>query len=201
MHLLVGLGNPGGEHARNRHNIGFMAADVVARRYGLPAWRSRYHGQVTEGMVGGERTLVLKPTTYMNESGRAVAEAARFHKIDNADVVVMHDELDLAPGKVRAKQGGGTAGHNGLRDIDAHIGNDFWRIRLGIGHPGHKDLVLRWVLGNFAKADETWLEPLFEAVATNLPLLLQGDANAFMSRVAQEAPPPAPASESARGEA
>ena len=191
MRLLVGLGNPGADYARNRHNVGFMAADVIARRHSFAAWRSRFKGDAAEGTLDGERTLLLKPRTYMNDSGEAVAAAANFLKIAPADVVVMHDELDLAPGKVRAKQGGGAAGHNGIRSIDAHLGNEFWRVRIGIGHPGHKSLVL----GDFAKADAAWLDPLLDAIAAAMPVLFKGDANAFMSRVAQAAPPPKDAEE------
>ena len=188
MRLLVGLGNPGGAYARNRHNIGWMAADEIVRRHSFGSWRSRFHGQLAEGNLAGEKVLVLKPETYMNLSGQAVAAAVRFHKIANGDVLVLHDELDLPPGKVRVKRGGGAGGHNGLKSIDAHLGNDYWRIRLGIGHPGDKTLVTPWVLGDFAKADEAWLAPLLEAVAAQLPLLLGGDENAFMTRLAQAVP-------------
>jgi PTH1 family peptidyl-tRNA hydrolase len=190
MRLVVGLGNPGAEYARNRHNVGFMAADVVAIRYSFPPYRSRFKGDVAEGSIAGERVLLLKPKTYMNNSGESVAEAARFHKIEASQVIVMHDELDLAPGKLRAKKGGGAAGHNGIRSIDAHLGNDFWRVRIGIGHPGHKALVMGTVLGDFAKADTAWLVPLLDAIADELPLLLKGEDAAFMSRVALAAPPP-----------
>jgi PTH1 family peptidyl-tRNA hydrolase len=200
MRLLVGLGNPGAEYARNRHNIGFMAADAVAARHRFPAWKSRFKGHVAEGSVADERVLLLKPRTYMNESGESVAAAARFYKIDAGQVIVMHDELDLAPGKLRVRQGGGSAGHNGIRSIDAHLGNGFWRVRIGIGHPGHKALVLNAVLGDFAKADASWLDPLLAAVADEMPQLLAGDANGFMSRVAHRAPPPKPESEAAEAD-
>ncbi|HEY1721839.1 MAG TPA: aminoacyl-tRNA hydrolase [Magnetospirillaceae bacterium] len=190
MRLVVGLGNPGADYARNRHNVGFMAADVIATRYSFSAWRKRFKGETAEGTVDGERVLLLKPLTYMNESGQSVAEAAHFLKIDPAQVYVMHDELDLAPGRLRVKKGGGAAGHNGLRSIDAHLGNDFWRVRIGIGHPGHKALVLKAVLGDFAKADLPWLVPLLDAIADELPLLLADDANAYMSRIALKAPAP-----------
>ena len=190
MRLVAGLGNPGADYARNRHNVGFMAAEVIARRYSFPAWRRRFKGEMAEGSVAGERVLLLRPLTYMNDSGESVAEAARFHKIEPARVYVLHDELDLAPGKVRVKQGGGAAGHNGIRSIDAHLGNDFWRVRIGIGHPGHKALVLGAVLGDFAKTDVTWLVPLLDAIADELPALLAGDANGFMSKVVQKAPAP-----------
>jgi len=190
MRLVVGLGNPGAEYARNRHNVGFMAADTVAIRYAFPAFRSKFKGDVSEGTIAGERVLLLKPKTFMNNSGESVVEAARFHKIDPAQVIVMHDELDLAPGKLRVKKGGGAAGHNGIRSIDAHLGNDFWRVRIGIGHPGDKAKVLGAVLGDFAKADLVWLVPLLDAIADEMPLMLAGDDTAYMSRVAHAAPPP-----------
>ena len=190
MHLVVGLGNPGANYAHNRHNVGFMAADVVAIRYKFPPYRSKFKGALAEGEIAGERILLLKPQTYMNESGLAVAEAARFLKIAPEQVIVMHDELDLAPGKLRVKRGGGAAGHNGIRSIDAHLGNDFWRVRIGIGHPGHKQLVLGTVLGDFVKADTEWLVPLLDAIADEMPLLLKGEDAAYMSRIALAAPPP-----------
>jgi peptidyl-tRNA hydrolase, PTH1 family len=191
MRLIVGLGNPGGRHARNRHNIGFMAADAIARRYAFPAFRSRFKGELAEGLIAGERRLLLRPQTFMNASGESVLAAMSFYKIAPNEIVVMHDELDLRPGKVRVKRGGGSAGHNGLRSIDAMIGSDYWRIRLGIGHPGVKELVHPYVLQNFA-ADEMrqWVEPLVEAVAATLPLLLDGAPDAFMSEVARLCPAP-----------
>jgi PTH1 family peptidyl-tRNA hydrolase len=188
MRLLVGLGNPGGSYARNRHNIGFMTADAIVRRHSFSPWRAKFQGAVAEGVIGGERTLVLKPETFMNLSGQSVVAAARFHKIDPADIIVLHDELDLPPGKVRVKKGGGAGGHNGLRSIDAHLGPEYWRVRLGIGHPGDKALVTAWVLSDFAKSDETWLLPLFDAVADHLTLLLTGDGNGFMNKLAQAVP-------------
>ena len=184
MQLWVGLGNPGPEHARQRHNIGFMALDAIARRHGFPPWRSKFKGEVSDGSVGRNRLLLLKPMTWMNLSGEAVQAAAAFHKIPPADIWAWHDELDLAPGKVRVKSGGGTAGHNGLRDIQRALGTPgFGRVRLGIGHPGHKDRVTGHVLGNFARAD-TWVEPLLDALAEAAPLLAAGQAEAFMTRVA-----------------
>jgi PTH1 family peptidyl-tRNA hydrolase len=192
MHLLVGLGNPGGAYAWNRHNIGFMAADVFVRRHSFAAWRSKFHGQLTEGNLDSNRLLVLKPETFMNLSGQSVAEAARFHKLTLDQVIVIHDDLDLAPGKVRIKQGGGAGGHNGLKSIDAHLGNGYWRVRLGVGHPGHKDLVTPWVLGNFAKSDEAWLAPLLGALADFLPLMLAGDHAGFQNKLALAAPAPKP---------
>lgn len=188
MLLLVGLGNPGPRYADNRHNIGFMALDAIARRHGFSPWRRRFEGEVAEGTIGGERVLALKPMTFMNESGRAVGQAARFFKIEPAQVLVLHDELDLAPGKVKLKTGGGHAGHNGLRSIIDHIGPAFRRLRLGIGHPGHKDRVHAYVLSDFAKADRDWLERLIEAVGEQAGLLMTGEEKAdgtFMSKVNQ----------------
>lgn len=190
MLLLVGLGNPGSEYARHRHNIGFMAVERIVARHGFGPARSRFMGQVNEGVLAGEKALALRPMTFMNESGRAVAEAARFYKLTPADIVVLHDELDLAPGKLRVKRGGGVAGHNGLRSIARFIGPDFRRVRLGIGHPGHKDVVLRHVLHDFAKADQAWLEPLLDAVADAAPLLAAGDDAGFATRVALLLNPP-----------
>ena len=192
MHLLVGLGNPGREYAGNRHNIGFMAVDEIIRRHGLvaPRTKTRPHGVFSEGMIGGEKVAILKPLSYMNESGRPVAEAIHYWRIDPKDVFVFYDELDLAPGKVRVKRGGGAAGHNGIRSIDKHIGNDFWRIRLGIGHPGEKRRVTGHVLRDFSKADKTWLDPVLEAVADATPCLLTNDGPGFMNKVALATQPP-----------
>lgn len=184
MHMIVGLGNPGREHAGNRHNIGAMAVDEIARRHGFSPFRSKFQGLVADGTIDGERVLLLKPETFMNRSGDSVAAAAKFYKLDAGDVTVIYDELDLAPGKLRVKTGGGTGGHNGLRSIDPQIGTDYQRVRLGIGHPGHKDLVSRWVLSDFAKADQAWLDPLLGAVADNAVLLAHKDASNFMNRVA-----------------
>ena len=197
MLLLVGLGNPGPRYAGHRHNVGFMAVDEIVGRRVFPPWRERFNGYVTEGHLGGERTIVLKPQTFMNESSRSVGEAVRSLKVPLARMVVFHDELDLAPGRVRMKKGGGAGGHNGLRDIDAHIGNDYRRVRIGIGHPGHKDLVLHWVLRNF-EPDETdpkdgWVPKVLHALAEESALLAEGGAKAderYMSRVAHLAPPP-----------
>lgn len=184
MLLWVGLGNPGREHARQRHNIGFMALDAIARRHGFGPWRSRFKGEIADGSIAGQRITLLKPQTYMNASGQSVQPAAAFHKIPPADVWAFHDELDLAPGKVRVKRGGGAAGHNGLRDMQRAFGSpDFWRVRLGIGHPGMKERVHGHVLGDFAKAD-TWVEPLLDAVADAAPLLAQGRPEEFMTKVA-----------------
>lgn len=184
MRLVVGLGNPGPKHKNNRHNIGFMAADEIVRRHGLSAPRSKFQGDISEGDIAGERVMVLKPATFMNESGRSVGEAARFYKIASEDVFVIYDEIDLAAEKIRVKQGGGHAGHNGLRSIDAHLDDkNYWRVRLGIGHPGDKAQVSSHVLGDFSKHDRQWIERELTAVADELPLLLEGKSGDFMSRV------------------
>jgi PTH1 family peptidyl-tRNA hydrolase len=183
MRLFVGLGNPGAKYARNRHNIGFMAVDEIARRHGFAPWRRRFQGETSEGALGTERVILLKPTTYMNDSGRSVQEAASFFKIAPGDVTVFHDELELPPGKVRVKIGGGIAGHNGLRSISAHIGNDYRRVRLGIGHPGVKELVHGHVLSDFAKADNDWVTTLCEAVAEHAGLVAKGTDATFANRV------------------
>jgi peptidyl-tRNA hydrolase, PTH1 family len=184
MKLFVGLGNPGADYAFNRHNVGFMAVDAVAATHGFPAWHKRFSGLAAEGRLGREQVLLLKPQTYMNESGRAAGEAARFYKLDPADIIVFHDELDLVPGKVRVKAGGGVAGHNGLRSLTAHLGNDYVRARIGIGHPGSKDLVKNWVLHDFVKSDREWLEPLLGAIAKAAPELADGANDKFQSFVA-----------------
>jgi PTH1 family peptidyl-tRNA hydrolase len=185
MKLWVGLGNPEPGMARNRHNIGFMAIDVIADRHGFAPWRKRFSGLVSEGSVGGEKIVALKPLTYMNESGRAVQPASAFFKLPPDAVTVFHDELDLIPGKVRVKRGGGAAGHNGLRSIDRTRGTqDYWRVRLGIGHPGDKARVHGHVLGNFAKTDEDWLVDTLEAVSDAAPLLAAGKPEDFMTKVA-----------------
>jgi PTH1 family peptidyl-tRNA hydrolase len=184
MKLFVGLGNPGAEYALQRHNVGFMAVDAIAATHDFPAWRKKFAGLAAEAKLGRETVLLLKPQTYMNESGRSVGEAVRFYKLDLDDVIVFHDELDLAPGKVRVKQGGGVAGHNGLKSLTAHIGNDYVRVRIGIGHPGHKARVTGHVLGNFAKADYAWLEPLLGAIAEAAPDLADGRNDKFQSFVA-----------------
>ena len=193
MKLFVGLGNPDAGYARNRHNIGFMAADAIAAAHGFGPWRAKFHGQVAEGRLGAEKVLLLKPGTYMNLSGDAVRAALQFFKLEPSDVVVFHDELDLAPGRVRVKTGGGTAGHNGIRSIDAHIGPAFTRVRLGIGHPGNKRLVSNYVLGDFAKADAEWVDDLLRGVADGAPALAGGDTAGFLDAVARRMPTPAPA--------
>lgn len=184
MLLFVGLGNPGRKHENDRHNIGFMALEAIAAAHGFTPWRSRFHGMAAEGQLAGRRVLALKPATYMNRSGIAVGEAVRFYKLDVPQITVFHDELDLAPGKVRVKRGGGLAGHNGLRSIAPVTGPDFWRVRLGIGHPGDKERVLGHVLGSFDRPDRDWLDPLLTALADAAPLLAEGDPAAFMTRVA-----------------
>ncbi|MFN0264458.1 aminoacyl-tRNA hydrolase [Tepidamorphus sp. 3E244] len=182
--LLVGLGNPGSRYARNRHNVGFMAAEAIAARHNLPPWRKRFLGAFTDGRVGSERAYVLMPGTYMNESGNAIAQAMNYFRLTPADVYVFHDELDLAPGKIRVKLGGGAAGNNGIRSTIAHIGADFYRVRIGIGHPGHKAAVQPWVLGDFSKVEQEWLVPLLDAIADNADCLAKGDNANFMNRVA-----------------
>ncbi len=184
MLLFVGLGNPGAKYARNRHNIGFMAVDEIVRRHRFGPFRSRFQALVAEGTIAGEKVIALEPMTYMNESGRSVAEAVRFYKLSTADIVVFHDDIDLAPGKVRVKRGGGAAGHNGLRSLDRHLDSDYRRVRLGVGRPQHKDDVHDYVLRDFAKADRDWLDHVLDAVAAEAPRLAQGDDPGFMSRIA-----------------
>lgn len=183
MLLFVGLGNPGRQHAGQRHNIGFMALDALARAHNAPPFRSKFQGLVSELTLAGERVALLKPETYMNESGRSVGEALRFYKLEPKDITVFHDELDIAAGTVRVKTGGGNAGHNGLRSITALVGNDYRRVRLGIGHPGHKDLVLNYVLGPFAKSEQGWLEVMCEAVADQATELVKGADASFQNKV------------------
>lgn len=183
MLLFVGLGNPGPKHAGNRHNIGFMAVQAIARRHELSPWRRRFQGVAVEGNIAKERILLLLPGTYMNESGRAVGEAANFYKLDAGSIVVFHDEVDLSPAKVRVKVGGGVAGHNGLRSITAHIGNEYKRVRIGIGKPDIKELVPMHVLGDFAKSEWAWVEALCDVVADNTPLLVEGRDSSFQNKV------------------
>ena len=183
MLLFVGLGNPGAKYARNRHNIGFMAVDEIARRHGFAPWRRRFQGETSEGTLDGERVILLKPTTYMNDSGRAVQEAANFFKLGMGEVTVFQDELELPPGKVRVKVGGGIAGHNGLRSISTHIGNDYRRVRIGVGHPGAKDLVEHYVLSDFAKSERPWIEALIDILADNVELLVRGQDASFQNKV------------------
>ena len=184
MQLWVGLGNPGAQYALNRHNVGFMAVDSIAEVHGFEPWKKQYQGWAATGRIGPERILLLKPATFMNESGRSIGEALRFYKLAEGDVTVFHDELDLDPLRVKVKTGGGTAGHNGLRSTEAHIGNAFRRVRIGIGHPGHKDRVLGYVLGNYAKAEIDALADMLGAIAAEAPWLAYGDDARFMSEVA-----------------
>ena len=183
MLLFVGLGNPGSQHVNNRHNVGFMAVQAIAKRHNLGPWRRRFQGVATEGTIGPERVLLLLPGTYMNESGRAVVEAVHFYKLGVDRVAVFHDEIDLAPAKVRVKTGGGVAGHNGLRSISAHIGNDYRRIRIGVGHPGAKEIVYAYVLSDFAKSERPWVEALCAIVADNAELLVKGQDSSFQNKV------------------
>ena len=190
MLLFVGLGNPGGKYARNRHNIGFMALDQIASDHGFGPWKSKFQAELTEGKLGSEKVMLLKPMTFMNLSGQSVGEAMRFYKLTPAEITVFHDELDLAPGKLRVKQGGGHAGHNGLRSIHQHIGADYQRIRLGIGHPGHKDRVAGYVLSDFAKAEEGWLDDMMRGISDGAAELAAGDTGRFMNAVALRTAPP-----------
>jgi len=183
MLLFVGLGNPGPKHAGNRHNIGFMAVQAIARRHNISPWRRRFQGVAVEGTIAGERILLLLPGTFMNESGRAVGEAANFYKIEPGQIVVFHDEVDLPPAKVRVKVGGGVAGHNGLRSITAHLGNDYKRVRIGIGKPDVKELVPMHVLGDFAKAEWAWVEALCDVIADNAGLLVEDKDSSFQNRI------------------
>jgi PTH1 family peptidyl-tRNA hydrolase len=188
--LFAGLGNPGAQYALHRHNIGFMTVDAIAALYGFGAWKTRFQGLASEGRIGDHKVTLLKPATFMNDSGRSVGEALRFFKLDPATALtVFYDELDLEPMKLRVKHGGGAAGHNGIRSIDAHVGNDYTRVRLGIGHPGHKDRVTGHVLGNFAKVEMEPLADLLGAVAAEVPWLLAGDEARFMNEVARRTVP------------
>ena len=206
MKLFVGLGNPGSGHARQRHSVGFMAVERIAERHGLGPWRRKFAGLSCEGVIGGHRVVLLKPQTYMNDSGRSVGEARRYLRIAERDVCVMHDELDLAPGKLRAKVGGGNAGHNGLRSLTQHIGNAYARVRIGIGHPGAKELVHAYVLGDFSASDRAWLAPLLDAIADAAVWLAAGDLPRFLAEISRAerstsaAVPPPPAGPEPRGQ-
>jgi PTH1 family peptidyl-tRNA hydrolase len=205
MLLIAGLGNPGPKHAGNRHNIGFMAADAIARRHSFSPWSKKFQGLLAEGSLAGEKVFLLKPQTFMNLSGQSVGEAMRFYKLDPSNLIVFYDELDLAPGKVRVKTGGGSGGHNGIRSIDQHIGTEYRRVRIGIGHPGAKPMVHGYVLGDFAKGDGEWLRTLLDSIAENAALLVKDDGSSFMNRVTldlreklqptgeDDRPPPKPA--------
>ncbi|MCR8826268.1 aminoacyl-tRNA hydrolase [Pseudosulfitobacter koreensis] len=190
MKLIVGLGNPGAKYAGHRHNIGFMCLDRIAQDHGFGPWKSKFQGQVIEGRFGSDRVVLLKPETFMNNSGQSVVAAAQFYKLEPENVIVLHDEIDLAPGKVRFKQAGGHAGHNGLRSIHAHLGADYGRVRLGVGHPGHKDRVPAYVLHDFAKADQDWLDDVLRGVSDGAEHLARGDAAKFMNAVALRVSPP-----------
>ncbi len=183
MLLLVGLGNPGARYVGNRHNIGFMAVEEIAKRHGIGPWRRRFQGVACEGPIEGERVLLLLPGTYMNESGRAVAEAAQFYKIPAGDITVFHDEIELPPAKLRVKVGGGIAGHNGLRSISQHVGNDYRRVRIGVGHPGQKDLVEHYGLSDFAKSERSWVEAVVGVLADNVDFLVRGEDASFQNKV------------------
>ncbi|OLP59400.1 aminoacyl-tRNA hydrolase [Xaviernesmea oryzae] len=184
MRILAGLGNPGAQYAGHRHNIGFMALDAIHRRHGFSPWSKKFKGEIAEGTLGGEKVLLIKPQTFMNLSGESVGEALRFYKLAPADLTVIYDELDLAPGRARIKVGGGHGGHNGIKSIDAHCGTDYRRLRLGIGHPGSKERVNGHVLGDFAKADRSWLEPLLDALADHADLLIRGEDSQFLNKLA-----------------
>ncbi|MBB4121480.1 aminoacyl-tRNA hydrolase [Martelella radicis] len=184
MFIIAGLGNPGGQYAGNRHNIGFMAVEAIAEENGFSPWSAKFKGLISEGSIAGEKILLIKPQTFMNLSGESVGEALRFYKLSLEDLLVIYDELDLIPGKARMKTGGGSGGHNGIKSIDAHCGKDYRRLRLGIGHPGDKARVHGHVLGNFARSDSEWLEPLLEGIAKNTDLLVRGEDSQFMNRIA-----------------
>lgn len=190
MQIFVGLGNPGNKYAGNRHNIGFMALDRIAEDHGFGPWKAKFQGQIAEGRLGGGKVVLLKPGTFMNLSGQSVGEAMRFYKLEPGDITVFHDELDLAPSKCRVKMGGGHAGHNGLRSIHAHIGEAYRRVRLGIGHPGRKEMVAAYVLHDFHKADEAWLDDLMRGLSDGAPHLADGEQGKFQNAVALRTAPP-----------
>ncbi len=198
MRLIVGLGNPGPRYADNRHNIGFLAVDEIVRRYSFGPIKTKFHGAIAEGNIGAEKVVCLCPTTFMNESGRAVQAAMQFYKLDASDITVIHDEIDLPLGKVKVKRGGGAGGHNGLRSIDAHVGPDYWRIRLGVGHPGVKSAVKNFVLMDFAKEERRLVNEINEVCAAHLPLLFSTDENRYMNKVSVTLFPPAPKDEAAK---
>ncbi len=200
MRLFVGLGNPGAQYARNRHNIGWMAVERIAADHGFSPFRSRFQGRFSEGRLGGGKVALLLPTTFMNRSGQSVGEAARFFKVDPADIVVFHDEIDLAPGKLKCKTGGGHAGHNGLRSLHSHVGPDYARVRMGVGHPGHKDRVPGYVLHDFARADEEWLDDMLRGISDGASNLADGDTGRFLNAVAQRLTPPRPSTGTRRAE-
>jgi len=184
MLLFAGLGNPGAKYAGNRHNVGFMAADAIARRHSFSPWSKKFQGLISEGTLGGEKIILIKPQTFMNLSGQSVGEALRFYKLELSALTVFYDEIDLAEGKLRIKTGGGAGGHNGIRSIDGHVGNAYRRVRIGVGHPGVKEMVQHHVLGDFAKADREWLDPLLDAIADNAAMIVKGDESGFMNKAA-----------------
>ncbi len=188
MHIIAGLGNPGPKYANHRHNVGFMAADAIARRHSFSAWTKKFNAEIAEGRLGGEKVILVKPQTYMNLSGQAVGEALRFYRLGTDSLTVLYDELDLAPGKLRIKTAGGAGGHNGIKSLDAHCGKEYVRVRIGIGHPGDKARVTGHVLGDFAKADSAWLDPMLEAIADNAAMLVSGDHTGFMNKVSLAVP-------------
>ena len=192
MRLFVGLGNPGSDYTKNRHNIGFMAVDEIVHRHSFAPFRSKFQGQICEGTIAEQKVLVLKPTTYMNESGKAIQAAMAFYKLPIDDIIIFHDEMDLAAGKVRMKTGGGHAGHNGIRSIQSHIGAGFQRVRLGVGHPGDQEKVINHVLKDFSKADQQWLDKMIGAIGVNVGLLIKGEESSFMSKVSLALNPPRP---------
>jgi len=186
--IIAGLGNPGRQYRDNRHNIGFMAVDAIKRAHSFSPWSKKFKSEIAEGTIGGEKVLLMKPQTFMNLSGDAIGEAMRFYKLAPTDIIVFHDELDLPAAKVRVKVGGGNGGHNGLKSMDAHVGRDYKRVRLGIGHPGVKDMVSGHVLGDFHKVDKEWLDPLLEDIGRNVELLFTGDGSQFMNKLAGQSP-------------
>jgi len=200
MLIFAGLGNPGPQYAGHRHNVGYMVADEIIRRYDFRLAQARHHSYVATGTIGGEKILLLKPKTFMNHSGRAVGSALRYYKLKARDVTVFYDELDLVPGKVRVKRGGGAGGHNGIRSLDSNIGKDYRRIRIGIGHPGDKNRVQRYVLSDFAKAELPLIQDIVDAVCEALPIPVEGDDSGFMTKVALLCPPPKPASATTEAE-
>lgn len=187
--LLVGLGNPGQKYERHRHNVGFMAADEIIRRYSFSGPQSKYKGELYQGDIQGQKTVILKPQTYMNESGQSVQAVAAFYKIKPENIIVFYDELDLPPGKVKIKQGGGAGGHNGIKSIDRHLGKNYWRVRIGIGHPGDRERVTGYVLGNFSKQDEKWLDQLLPIMSSEAYLLTQQDMAGYMNKIALQTKP------------
>lgn len=185
MWLIAGLGNPGLQYQNNRHNIGFMAIDAIYQSFSFSPWSKKFQAEIANGLINDEKTLLLKPQTFMNLSGQAIGEALRFYKLDLKNLIIIYDELDLSPGEIRVKIGGGNNGHNGIKSIDAHCGIDYCRVRLGIGRPNAKELVHQYVLGNFTKSDQEWLSPLLETIAKNIPFLIKDNKSLFMNEISQ----------------